>query len=90
MTHRGTGKADIVLPGAYLPDTGCELSPSCLGCTLPRCKYDDPGFAARRRRLSRARAIAEARAPGATVLELTARFGVSERTVYRIVKETQP
>ena len=27
----------------YYPDTGCNLSPSCLECHLPACKYDDPG-----------------------------------------------
>lgn len=22
------------------PDTGCELAPRCLECTLPRCRFD--------------------------------------------------
>ena len=28
-------KEDVVLP-----DTGCEFSPSCLNCILPKCRYD--------------------------------------------------
>jgi hypothetical protein len=26
-------------------DTGCSVSSSCLGCPLPRCRYDMPGGA---------------------------------------------
>ena len=26
----------------YIPDAGCEVSPSCLNCPLSRCKHDDP------------------------------------------------
>ncbi len=26
----------------HYEDTGCEVSPSCLNCPLPQCKYDDP------------------------------------------------
>jgi len=26
----------------FVPDDGCEYSPSCLLCPLPVCKYDDP------------------------------------------------
>ena len=26
-------------------DTGCSLSPRCLDCPLPRCRYDEPGGA---------------------------------------------
>jgi hypothetical protein len=25
-----------------IPDTGCDASPSCLRCPLPRCKFDEP------------------------------------------------
>ena len=24
----------------YMPDKGCELAPACLGCHLPRCRFD--------------------------------------------------
>ena len=26
----------------YFPDTGCEVSPSCLRCPLAKCIYDEP------------------------------------------------
>jgi hypothetical protein len=28
---------------SHYVDDGCEVSPSCLSCPLPLCKYDDPG-----------------------------------------------
>ena len=37
----------------HYEDTGCEVSPSCLNCPLPRCKYDDPIWFQRHRRLAR-------------------------------------
>lgn len=43
-----------------LPDEGCAVSPSCLNCIFPKCKYDmtqrekmDYGIIAIRRRRSR-------------------------------------
>ena len=30
------------LPRHMLAD-GCDVSPKCLDCPLPLCKYDDPG-----------------------------------------------
>ena len=27
--------------GGYIQDTGCEVSPTCLGCPLSQCKDDD-------------------------------------------------
>ena len=33
-----------LLPERYpYRDEGCEVSPSCLKCPLPQCKYDEPG-----------------------------------------------
>ena len=37
----------------HYEDTGCEVSPSCLTCPLPQCKYDDPVWFQRHRRLAR-------------------------------------
>ena len=67
------------------PD-GCDVSPSCLNCPLPRCKYDDPGWIRRERRKKRDHAVIEARErEGLTVRQLTKRFRVSERTIFRIL-----
>jgi len=85
-TRRGTPLVDQV-PELYpYRDDGCELSPSCLNCPLPRCKYDDPGWLQRERRRKRDHAVLEARRRrDLTVPQLAERFGVSERTVFRIL-----
>lgn len=68
-------------------DEGCELAPRCLECPLPRCKYDEPGGARRLRVETRDHALVCAwRAEGLSVNELARRFGVSRRSVFRILQ----
>ena len=46
---------------SHYPDNGCEVSPSCLSCPLPLCRYDDPqGYENWKHRQRRARAKAGA------------------------------
>ena len=88
-------------PDAFIPDTfidvvpesypyrdeGCKVSPSCLKCPLPQCKYDDPGWLQRYRRQERDReVVASLRRNGLTVPEAAARFDLSPRTVFRILR----
>ena len=84
--RRGTPLVDQ-MPELYpYRDDGCELSPSCLNCPLPRCKYDDPGWIQRERRRKRDAAVLKARHHDRlTVPQLAQRFRVSERTVFRIL-----
>lgn len=71
-------------------DTGCEVSPSCLHCPLPRCKYDDPGWFHRGLLQRRNEEVLRVRvAFGLTVPQLSHRFGLSERTVHRIISRTR-
>jgi transposase-like protein len=79
------------LPPEYLHyrDEGCHLYPSCLECPLPRCIYDEePGL---RRRYKRARdqEVLRLYRQGRPAAELARRFGVSERSIYRILRRTQ-
>ncbi|MCC7365709.1 MAG: helix-turn-helix domain-containing protein [Dehalococcoidia bacterium] len=68
-------------------DGGCDLYPSCLTCPLPRCRYDDPGGAAAMLRTGRDASIVRlASRDGSTVDELAAMFGVSRRTVFRVLR----
>ena len=68
-------------------DHGCDLHPSCLSCPLPRCRYDDPGWIQREERDQRDTEILRARiAESLPVAHLAARFGVSTRTVHRVIK----
>ena len=74
------------IPESYeYEDTGCEVSPSCLNCPLPQCKYDDPIGFRRSRRLARDLEVLTAmRVEGLTVEQAAKRFSVTVRTVYRI------
>ena len=63
-------------------DTGCpQVSPSCLACPLPRCKYDDPeayyAWKANLIELENVTAVA------ATMQAYALKHGVSVRTAYR-------
>ena len=70
-------------------DNGCDLHPSCLTCPLPRCRYDDPGWLQREERGQRDTEVLKLRAKQSLpVPELAARFGVSTRTVHRILSRS--
>ena len=68
-----------------LPDDGCERSPSCLSCPLPVCKYDEQPL---KQHVSRNDRIRKMRKKGAPVDGVAAAFGISVRSVHRIL--TQP
>jgi DNA invertase Pin-like site-specific DNA recombinase len=63
-------------------DEGCEQSPSCLHCPLPQCIYDEPRIA-KKLRDNHIRKLFE---EGEGIEGLANKFGVSKRTIYRIVK----
>ncbi len=68
-------------------DTGCEVSPSCLHCPLPRCKYDDPIWYQKHRRLAKdLKVLTIMQLEDLTVEEAAARFSVTVRTIFRIMR----
>ena len=68
-------------------DEGCELSPACLNCPLPRCVYDEPGGTGQRQRRLRDEEVLRLRGlEGQSTPELARRFRVSQRTIYRIIR----
>jgi transcriptional regulator of acetoin/glycerol metabolism len=68
-------------------DTGCDLYPSCLRCPLPRCRYDDPGGAAQMLRSGRDATILRlAERDGLPISQLAEMFGVSRRTIFRVLR----
>ena len=77
-----------VLPERFsYRDDGCEVSVSCLRCPLPQCKYDDPGWLQRERLRERDQEVVSAlREQGLSVAEAAARFSLSQRTVFRILR----
>ncbi len=82
---------ELDLPPEYCRyhDEGCEFADSCLNCHLPKCIYDEPG--GKRHQLKRFRNKEIARlftAEGREVKELAIRFGISQRTVQRVLRMT--
>ncbi|MBI2856395.1 MAG: helix-turn-helix domain-containing protein [Chloroflexi bacterium] len=79
------------LPEHYpYKDDGCDISPSCLRCPLPRCKYDDPVAYYRELREGRDQEVVRVRhIQGKTVPQLARRFGVSQRTIHRILSRAR-
>ncbi len=68
-------------------DTGCDLYPSCLRCPLPRCRYEEPGGAPAMLRTGRDATIVRlSREQNLSVTELAARFGLSRRTIFRVLR----
>lgn len=67
-------------------DIGCNLAPSCLNCPLPICKYDRPkqdqGSEGKQKDLETLKIM---RSEGLTKVQAAKRFGVTERTIYRIL-----
>jgi hypothetical protein len=66
-------------------DDGCDISQSCLTCPLPRCRYEEPGGLRALLNETRDRQIIQLRLKGVPVEELAGRFGVSRRTVFRVI-----
>ena len=71
----------------HYEDTGCEASDSCLDCPLPMCRYDDPAWYNRNRRLARDFRIVQAMQQESLSVEETAiRFSITARTVFRVIQ----
>lgn len=79
-------RADALPEYTHYRDDGCEVHPHCLSCPLPRCRYEEPGGLRALLNERRDREMVELRLRGASVEELADRFGVSRRTVFRVLE----
>lgn len=78
---------DAVPEYYHYEDTGCEVSPSCLTCPLPQCKYDDPTWFQRHRRMARDMKVwTTMQSESLTAEEAAQRFSVTVRTIFRIAR----
>jgi len=78
-------RKDALPEHTHYLDTGCDLHPSCLSCPLVRCRYDEPGGACRLLSEERDRTIIALQRERVPVSRIAARFGVSRRTVFRVL-----
>jgi len=70
-------------------DEGCDLSPSCLRCTLTRCRHDIQAEGKRGARALRNREIMkQCILEGKSAARLAQNFGVSRRTIQRIIRRS--
>ena len=67
-------------------DKGCDVHPNCLTCPLPRCRYEEPGGLRALLNEYRDRQIVSLRRKGASVDELAGQYGISRRTVFRVLR----
>ncbi len=79
-------RSDTLPENTRYKDDGCDVSPACLECPLPLCKYDDPGWMERESKRVRDDSIYRAKLAGDSVSDIALRFGVSPRTVHRVIK----
>lgn len=70
-------------------DDGCDISESCFTCPLPRCRYEEPGGLRSLLNEQRDRQIMQLRLKGVPVDALADHFGISRRTVFRVIGSTK-
>jgi hypothetical protein len=81
-------RRDTLPEHADYRDTGCEASPSCLGCPLERCKFDEPRRPRNPGAASRDREIALLRHRYRAPIGLLAdTYGLTRRSIFRILNE---
>ena len=79
-------RADALPEYTRYRDDGCDVHPTCLSCPLPRCRYEEPGGLRALLNAYRDQQIVRLRLRGVPVDELAIRFGVSRRTVFRVLE----
>lgn len=70
---------------AQYQDLGCEVSPTCLTCPLPVCRYELPGGLASVLRRPRNSEVVTLHRSGISVERLSQQFNLSRRSIFRIL-----
>ena len=87
FSYNSHNELDLPPEYCHYRDEGCHLAPSCLGCPLPKCIYDEPGGRQHFTKRLRDREMVKLfKKDGKGVRELASMFGVSQRTVQRALK----
>jgi hypothetical protein len=78
-------RADALPEHIHYQDQGCDIHPQCLTCPLTRCRYDEPGGLRALLNAQRDRHVISLKHQGESVDAIARRFGLSRRTVFRIL-----
>jgi hypothetical protein len=82
--------ADLLPEYCDYRDEGCELAISCLNCPFPDCILDQPGGKQHwRKRLRDIEIVRLFSREGKNTGELARRFGISVRTVERVLRRSR-
>jgi len=76
---------DALPENANYGDDGCDYHPACLTCPFAVCRYDAPDGIRGVLNAERDTDLVRLRAQGVSVSGLARRFGISRRTVFRIL-----
>lgn len=84
------GERDLLPEYCHYKDEGCELARSCLNCPFPDCIYTEPrGKQQWLKKLRDREVLRQFTTQGKGVKELAFIFGVSQRTIQRILKRAR-
>jgi AraC-like DNA-binding protein len=83
-----SGESDLDLLPEYCryQDDGCEFANSCLNCPFPDCIYAQPGGRQQWLKNLRDQEVLKLHRQGKSVKELAEMFGLSSRTIQRILQ----
>lgn len=77
---------DLLPELCHYRDEGCDLAASCLNCTFSQCIYEQPRGHQHWLKALRDKEIARQFNEGRKVKELARNFGVSQRTMQRVLR----
>lgn len=84
-------RKDTLPDGQEFIDEGCDIEPSCLSCSLPLCRYDQPShMLSLSKQYDRDTRIVELRKAGVPVEAIRKAYGIEQRTLYRILERGGP
>ena len=81
----GRVRSDGLPENATYTDVGCEVALRCTQCPLERCRYEERNGLQAHRMRERNPQIIALRDEGAPVDEIAERFGLSPRSVFRVL-----
>ncbi len=81
---------DLLPEFIHYRDEGCEIAVSCLNCPYPDCVHEAPGGRQKWLKARRDQEVCRLYiTQGNNIKELALKFGVSQRTIQRIVQRVK-